>query len=226
MGGAWRAPPRLRSVALRAVATLSAGLGSGVAVASHVDAQVDETARLLDGAESLGWAVGEPDAPLTVVEFTDVSCPYCASFHGGTRAELVREFVATGRVRWITLSYLSGLYPHSQALAIAAECAGRQRRYEDFMGAAYEAREDWVRARESSVASVIEELAQHTGLDANAFESCRRDPEVRERLEAVQALARSVGVRGTPAWFVGGFQVMGDLPVGYARQFIVSRLEG
>lgn len=180
----------------------------------------------LAGAESLGWSVGTPEAPVTVVEFTDVSCPYCASFHAGTRAELTNEFVSPGRVRWITLTYISGLYPNSEELSVAAECAGKEGLYETFLKAAYEDRDAWVGANDDGVAAAIERLAGSTGLDPTAFATCRRDPATRERIERVGALAREVGVRGTPTWFVDGFLVMGDLPLGYARQFITTRLPG
>ena len=193
--------------------------------ATQVGAQAANAERLAD-AETLGWVVGESEAPVTVVEFTDVSCPYCASFHAGTRAELVTEFVTSGRVRWITLTYVSGLYPNSEALSLAAECAGRQGRYEGFLRMAYEDRNAWVGARASRVAAAIERLVEHTDLDAVAFESCRRDVASSERIERVRKLAHEVGVRGTPTWFVDGFLVMGDLPLGYARQFITTRLPG
>ena len=112
----------------------------GAVTATGASAQAANAERLTEAA-SLGWAVGEPDAPITVVEFTDVSCPYCASFHAGTRAELMAEFVESGQVRWITLVYISGLYPNSDRLSVAAECAGRQGSFDDFLRLAYEERE-------------------------------------------------------------------------------------
>ena len=199
---------------------------TGMAVSPEpVTAQAANAERLVE-AERLGWPVGEAEAPVTVVEFTDVSCPYCASFHAGTRAELAAEFVASGQVRWITLTYVSGLYPNSEALSVAAECAGREGLYETFLHAAYEDRDAWVGGRRSAVASAIERLVERTGLDPVTFAACRRDPCARRRIERVGELAREVGVRGTPTWFVDGFLVMGDLPLGYARRFITTRLPG
>ncbi len=180
----------------------------------------------LSRAEPMGWSTGARDAQITVIEFTDVSCPYCASFHGGTRAELAKEFVAGGQVRWVTLTYVSGLYSNSGAVSVAAECAGRQGKYDAFLAAAYEERDAWGDAGPDGVERAVEELVRQLGLDDSSFESCRLDPSVQARLEAVQALAVEAGVRGTPTWFVDGFLVMGDLPLGYARQFIVRRLPG
>lgn len=180
----------------------------------------------LAAAESLGWVEGADTAPVTVVEFTDPSCPYCASFHAGTRQALIDEFVTSGQVRWITLTWVSGLYPNSDALTMAAECAGRQGRYDGFMGAAYSARDRWVVEDDATAMEEARRLASTLGLDLSDFDRCRSDRAVAERAQAVMELARANGVRGTPTWFVNGFLVMGDLPLGYARQFIVTQLQG
>lgn len=187
-------------------------------------AQEDQEDRLV-GAESLGWVVGEAAAPVTVVEFSDVSCPYCADFHSGTRAALIEEYVPQGHVRWISLSYVSGLYRNSETVLVAAECAGRQDRYEDFLAAAYAERDTWLRAPERELPPVVAGFAADLGLDRDAFDACQGDPTVMKRLDAVAELAREAGVRGTPTWMVNGFPVMGALPIGYARQFIESQLE-
>ena len=207
-------------------AATALGLVALFLAASPSALQAQTVQERLAVAKSLGWSVGDADAAITVVEFTDVSCPYCASFHGGTRTELQREFVDGGQVRWITLSYVSGLYPNSDALSVAAECAGRQGRYDDFLTAAYDDRESWLRSSNADAISAAERFAKDIGLDDEAFASCRRDAEIVERLLTVASLAREVGVRGTPTWFVEGFLVMGDLPFGYARQFIATRLPG
>lgn len=221
-----RAPRGARPERLRApsvVRLLALALGLLLGLPGRSAAQDDDP---LAGAPGLGWTVGEDDAPVTVVEFSDISCPYCAEFHSGTRAELIQEYVGSGQVRWITLSYVSGLYRNSEALLVAAECAGRQGRYEEFVGAAYRDREAWLGARGPEVAAAVEALVAETGLDAAAFAECGVDPSVSARLERVKVMAREAGVRGTPTWMVNGFPVMGALPLGYARQFIESQLEG
>lgn len=178
----------------------------------------------LRGAASLGWSEGVDTAPVRVVEFSDLSCPYCASFHEGTRASLREEFVAEGQVHWITVSYVSGQYRHSEAAAIGAECAGRQGRYEAFSAGMLARQASWVRGAASGVEAAVSAVAGQLELDAPAFDACLDDPTVRARLEAVLDMAREAGVRGTPTWFVDGFPVMGDLPTPYARSFIVERL--
>lgn len=195
------------------------------AVATSASAQ-SAPAGSLSGADSLGWTRGDPNAPITVVEFTDMSCPYCADFHQGTRQALIDEFVEGGQVRWITLTYVSGIYPNSDALTLAAECAGSQGHYEDFLTVAYAERERWLTATDAAAMAEARRFAETLDLDVDAFESCRAAPLVAERALAVMNMARASGVRGTPTWFVDGFPVMGALPLGYARSFITSQLPG
>lgn len=189
---------------------------------SPVAGQADDSP--LRSAAALGWSEGAASAPVRVVEFSDLSCPYCASFHEGTRAALRQEFVEEGQVHWITVSYVSGQYRHSEAAAIGAECAGRQGRYEDFSAGMLARQAAWVRGAASGVAEAVSSVADELALDSSAFTACLADPAVRTRLEAVLTMAREAGVRGTPTWFVDGFPVMGDLPTPYARSFIVDRL--
>lgn len=213
----------MRPARVAALAVLTAAATALSPLAGHAQSAGQER---LATADDLGWAVGSDDASVTVVEFTDISCPYCATFHAGTRAGLQSEFVDGGQVRWITLSYVSGLYPNSESLSVAAECAGRQGHYDDFLEVAYEGRAAWVGAGNDEASAAATRFADRLRLDRPAFDDCRIDPAVHERLTEISALAETVGVRGTPTWFVDGFLVMGDLPLGYARQFIETRLPG
>ena len=177
---------RLRAVGMSRAASVymltafvSAALWAGTT--QPLAAQSEEE-NPLAGAEGLGWVKGDPDAPITVVEFTDVSCPYCARFHEGTRQALIDEFVPTGQVRWITLTYVSGLFPNSEIPSLAVECAGRQGRYEDFAGRVYAERDRWVRARSAAIRPIMDELATGLDLDAAAFAACMADPTVEQRV--------------------------------------------
>lgn len=214
---------RTRIATARWALALAIGLAPVLAAPASAQSSTDDP---LAGAEALGWARGVADAPVTVVEVTDLSCPYCASFHAGTRQALIDEFVPAGQVRWITLTFVSGQYPNSDALGVAAECAGRQGGYERFLTEAYSGRDRWVNATDPTATAEARAFAGSIELDLDDFDACRSDPDVVERLRAITALASANGVRGTPTWFVNGFLVMGDLPHGYARQFITSQLPG
>ncbi len=211
-----RSSVRLRALLSSAIllaASAQPGAGQSPAEAALVD------------AEAVGWGVGSEHAPVVVVEFSDLSCPYCATFHDGTRKALREEFVDGGRVRWVTLSYVSGQYRFSEAAALAAECAGLQGEYEAFSASMLAKRDDWVGGPSGAVEAVVRSVADALELDRTAWATCLESADVAQRLDTIRDMARQAGVRGTPTWFVDGFAVMGALPLGYARSFIVDRLE-
>jgi protein-disulfide isomerase len=94
------------------------------------------------------------------------------------------------------------------------------------MGAAYAARESWLRSGDADVTAAVERFADQSRLEVAGFAACLLDASPAGRIERIAALARELGVRGTPTWFVNGFPVMGDLPLEYARRFITDQLPG
>jgi protein-disulfide isomerase len=174
----------------------------------------------------LGVLHGNPAAPVQVVEFSDFSCPYCATFHQAARDSLFATFVAEGRVRWISLPYVSGLYPHSRPAAAAAWCAGLEGRFEALSDLLYRHRGRWVGGARGEALEAILALGREAGLDPEALRRCVDAPDTRDRIRRVRRLAREVGVRGTPTYFIDGFPAMGALPFAYVRRLVDRRLEG
>jgi protein-disulfide isomerase len=173
----------------------------------------------------LGILHGDPRAPVQVVEFSDFSCPYCATFHQEARDSLFATFVAEGQVRWISLPYVSGLYPHSRSAAAAAWCAGVEGRYEALSDLLYRHRDRWVGGGRADAVEAIRALGREAGLDREALRRCMDAPDTRDRIRRVRRLAREVGVRGTPTYFIDGFPAMGALPFAYVRRLVDRRLE-
>jgi protein-disulfide isomerase len=174
----------------------------------------------------LGVLHGNPAAPVQVVEFSDFSCPYCATFHQAARDSLFATFVAEGQVRWISLPYVSGLYPHSRPAAAAAWCAGLEGRFEALSDLLYRHRGRWVGGARGEALEAILALGREAGLDPEALRRCVDAPDTRDRIRRVRRLAREVGVRGTPTYFIDGFPAMGALPFAYVRRLVDRRLEG
>ena len=74
----------------------------------------------------LGFQYGSPEAPISVVEFSDYGCGYCRRFQVETFPTLLTDFIEQGRVKWRYVTYLSGAFPKSLPAAMVAECAGEQ----------------------------------------------------------------------------------------------------
>jgi len=138
---------------------------------------------------------GERTAPLTLVEFSDYQCPYCARFVRETYPEIEAAYVRTGKLKVVFFDFpLMAIHPLAFRAAEAARCAGDQGRYwemHDRLFALQPALDAWAGHAEA------------LGLDAAAFEACfssgRHTTAIRDDIEKASALA----VRMTPTFVIG-----------------------
>jgi protein-disulfide isomerase len=165
-------------------------------------------ARLhLEGAPMLG----AKDAPITMVEFTDYQCPFCQRFHLQVYAELKKDFIDTGKVRFFSRDLpLDSLHPNAFRAAQAARCAGDQNQFwklRDVMAAHPEALD-----LESLVAD-----ASLLKMDPKSFRTCVESGKYKESVQGDVLEAMKIGADGTPAFVVGKSTpdgVEGDMIVG------------
>lgn len=146
---------------------------------------------------------GPGKAPITIVEFADFECPFCAT--GQASLQAVKEKYGD-KVRVIFRDYPLGFHPNAEPAAVAARCAGQQGHYWAMHDAlfALEARlpEDFARAT----------AGQIKGMDMKVFEACLGDPAVLAKVQADAAFGAQVGVEGTPAFFINGIPLSGAQP--------------
>jgi protein-disulfide isomerase len=149
----------------------------------------------LQGIPQAGISLGSPDAPVTIVEFADLQCPFCAEYHHNVFPTLLKRYVRTGQVR-LELRLLRFLGPDSDRLARAAAGAATQDRMWQFAGLAY-ARQG---AENSGYATdeFINKLAADAGL-TNVSAGAAADRAIRRGENA----ARSLGVESTPSFLIG-----------------------
>lgn len=179
---------------------------------------IQEREKAIRAVEGLGYDRGSPEAPVTVVEFSDFGCPYCREFAAETYPDLHEEFVETGRVRWRYVPFVLGIFPNGAEAAVAGECAGRQDRFFDLHGPLFETQREWKQAPEPG--RVFRRLADSVGLDVERFERCYREREPAARVESATRTAFEMGVRSTPTFFVEGFPIRGAVPTGPFREFL------
>jgi protein-disulfide isomerase len=153
------------------------------------------TDSFLTGIPQSGISLGSPDAPVTMVEFADLQCPFCAQYDRDVFPELVKRYVRTGKLR-LELRLLRFLGPDSDRLARAAAGASEHNRMWQFVGLAYQRQ-----GQENSgyaTQDFIEGLAADAGirsLDAGAA----AERQVRRAEQA----ARTLGIDSTPSFLIG-----------------------
>ena len=165
----------------------------------------------------IGHELGDPEAPVVVVEYSDFACSACAQFVATTWPHIRREFVETGRVRWRVVPFELG-FRNSEEGARAGECGADQGMFWELHDALYAHRDAWVDERNPK--DELSRLAERTGLDPDRFRDCYENKSFEQRTKAANRAARSEGVRGTPTFFINGFQVQGALPIDAFRTLL------
>ena len=146
--------------------------------------------------------LGEPNAPVTIVEFSDFQCPFCARFHQETLPRIEQEYISTGVVNLVYRDM--PLQSHENAIPahIAAECADVQGAFWAYHDILFERQREWRDAGDAELNAKLQEYAAELNLDSS-FGACTRSSSISEEIAADVAQARSYGVGATPTFFVG-----------------------
>ena len=155
---------------------------------------------LFAGVPQDGLAVGDPDAPVTLVEYADLQCPYCAEWAVRTMPALVEDYVRTGQLR-IVFHGLAFLGPDSDKAVRAAIAASAGDRLWNMVDGFYRSQgsenSGWV------TDDLIDQIAAQAGLDGGELRDRGDESWVDEELSRANAAAQSAGVQGTPSFELG-----------------------
>jgi protein-disulfide isomerase len=161
----------------------------------------------LEGATLLG----DKNAKVAVIEYSDFECPFCGKFAEEIRPVLQREYVDTGKVLLAFRHFPLSIHRLAEGAAMAAECAGRQNRFWEMHARLFADRS------RLDLAS-LREHAQALRLGLEAFDTCMSG-EVAEKVRADVDSARKLSIAGTPTFLVGTIEADG-------RVRVVTRLNG
>ncbi|HTV55815.1 MAG TPA: DsbA family protein [Terriglobia bacterium] len=175
-----------------------------------------------------GWyALGNANAPVTVVEFTDLQCPFCRRFHTTTFARLKKDYIDTGKVRFIARDLPLPMHSYALQAAEAARCAGDQGKFWEFRDAVLD-------DQAPPTTDVLLKHATELGLTLNEFHACIDDGKYAQLIQGDRSSASAAGIHGTPAFVIGrvgggwisGLAVQGARPLPFFQRMIEEMLNG
>lgn len=141
---------------------------------------------------------GDPEAQITVIEFSDFQCPYCQQHVLETQGALDEQYVDSGQVLWVFKHFPLSIHPQAPAAGAAAECAADQGKFWEMHAALFADQERWSVA---DPAPVFAELAGEVGLDTDAFSACLEAGEAAARVDSDMNEGAPF-VQGTPTFIV------------------------
>ena len=166
--------------------------------------------------------MGDPDAPVTIIEFADFQCPYCGRFFAETKPQIDEQYMQSGEVRFAYFNF-AFLGPESNWAAEAAECASDQNKFWEYHDKLYasQAGENQGAFNKDNLKKFAEELA----LDTSTFDECLDSGKYTQLVQDESSLASSIGVRSTPTFLINGQAVVGAQPYEIFQQTIDSLLK-
>ena len=166
------------------------------------------TARAAGIGERPGdLAVGDPDAPVTVIEFFSLTCPSCERFHKNVYNRLKPDYVDTGKVRFVARDFPLNA-PALQA-AVLAHCAGRDR-YFTFIDVLFQTFDDWAGSRDYT--DKLGQIGELGGVSRDQFADCLADEDIETAIfQSIADGQANYDVSGTPTLVVNGEKYDGKM---------------
>ncbi len=148
---------------------------------------------------------GNADAPITIVEFSEFQCPFCKKFFDETYLQIVKDYVDTGKVKYVFRDFPLEFHPNAQKAAEAAECAGEQGKYWEMHDALFTNQD------KLDIVS-LKSYAKELKLNTVKFDACLDNGDMAEEVKKDAVDGQSYGVSGTPAFFINGKLISGAMP--------------
>jgi protein-disulfide isomerase len=167
------------------------------------------------------FSIGRPDAPVTIIKYASLTCPFCKRFQAEVYPVLKRDYIDAGKVRFMIREFPIG--KTSGMATIALRCAPMAR-YLDLYGRFLASQAQWV-SQEVRIEPILK-VAQGVGLTSEQFDSCRQNQGMIAALNQVKDRGRELGVIGTPNFFINGRLVKKALGLKELREIIDPLIEG
>lgn len=174
--------------------------------------------------------MGNPDAPINLIEFSDFGCPFCKRFHATTLPLIKQNYIDSGKVKFVYRDFpILSTHPNAGSAALAAECADDQGMFWQYHDKLFENQDSWQVLNVKSAIGTFEQYAADLKLNIDDFNSCLESGKYVNEVNSDLEDGRIYGVTGTPGFFVGnekiGYtKVIGAQPYAVFQQLLDQQL--
>lgn len=167
------------------------------APATPSDTQVDMT-QYEPRADAGSLTIGNPNAPVTIIEFSSLSCPHCASFHSGALPDLKKDYIDTGKVKFIFRDFPLNAPAVSGSLLL--KCVPLSDRYE-FMDMLFKQQSEW--AFDANYQTKLKQYASLLGIGSEEAEACMNDAMSEKAMfDTMREGNEEFGIQSTPTFII------------------------
>jgi protein-disulfide isomerase len=148
--------------------------------------------------------IGDPNAPVTIVEFSDFQCPFCARFFDQTLPQIKQDYIDTGKVKLVFRDFpIESIHANAKAAAIAAECADDQKMFWEYHDKLFDGQTQWARLSAEDASNTFKQYASELDLATDDFNICLDSAKYSSEISQDFQNGANYGVTGTPAFFIG-----------------------
>ena len=152
--------------------------------------------------------IGNPDAPITIIEFSDFQCPFCARFYVQTFPSIYEEYIDQGKVKLVFRDFpIQSIHPNALAASVAAECANEQGKFKEMHDRLFDEQNEWNKLETSSALSLFNNYAAEIQIKQDTFSSCIASGKYLDEIRKDLEDGRNYGVSGTPGFFIGNDEI-------------------
>jgi protein-disulfide isomerase len=165
--------------------------------------------------------LGSPDAPVTMIEYSEYLCPFCRRFTLETLPRIEEEYIDTGKVKLVFRDFPV----HGQsaaAIAMVAECAADQGKFWEMHVMLFERAEEW--SESEDLMGTFRSYAEEIGIDPDELTNCLELGTTWERILEDYQIGQQDGVSGTPSFLINGTPIKGAQPFEEFQRVIEEEL--
>lgn len=158
--------------------------------------------------------LGDADAPVTIVEFSEFQCPYCSRFYADAYQGIKENYVATGKVKIVFRDYPLDFHAGAYPAALAAECV-REQGGDDMYFAMHNKifeNQGILSGEAEAVSTGLAGFAGEVGANLDAYNECVAADTYKDEILADLSDGQSIGVSGTPSFLINGLLLVGAQP--------------
>lgn len=164
------------------------------------------------------FIIGNNNAPITIIEYASMSCNHCANFHNNTLPDLKKEYIDTGKVKYVFRDFPYN-YPALLG-SMVMRCIPSEVRY-DYMNALYKLQNMWVVRENAITRQELYKIMQTGGMTKENFDTCLSDVDLENKiLQEVIAAQSEFNIRSTPSFLINGDLLEGDKSIKVFRQIL------
>ena len=152
--------------------------------------------------------IGNPNAPITIIEFSDFQCPFCAKFHIQTLPKIMEEYIKDGKVKLVFRDFpIQSIHSNALLASAAAECANEQGKFKEMHDKLFENQNEWNSKNTDNVIILFNQYSLEMGIEKEKFDSCLKNGKYIKEIQKDLDDGRTYGISGTPGFFIGNDKI-------------------